>query len=114
MTDTPRPWDRLPTETLKAHTSFLAYVALGARRSVHEAARAHHGRATAAGEIHGRQKTTVRTWEGWSARHHWVSRAIQGTFSGLREHSACTTRRFNAWRMSRSGLRICPTCLMRR
>ena len=75
MTSPARAWDRLPTETLKAHTAFLAYVALGARRSVHEAARAHHGRATAAGEIHGRQKTTVRTWEGWSSKHKWVSRA---------------------------------------
>ena len=32
MTDTPRLWDRLPTETLKSHAAFLAYVALGARR----------------------------------------------------------------------------------
>ena len=42
MTDTPRRWDRLPTETLKAHNAFLSYVALGARRSVREAARQYH------------------------------------------------------------------------
>ena len=32
-------WDRLPTETPKSYAAFLAYVALGARRSVREAAR---------------------------------------------------------------------------
>ena len=42
MTDTPRPRDRLPTETPKSYAAFLAYVALGARRSVREAARQHH------------------------------------------------------------------------
>ena len=41
MTDTPRLWDRLPTETPKSYAAFLAYVALGARRSVREAARQH-------------------------------------------------------------------------
>ena len=25
MTDTPRPWDRLPTETPKSYAAFLAY-----------------------------------------------------------------------------------------
>ena len=53
MTSPARAWDRLPTETLKAHTSFLAYVALGARRSVREAARQHHIKATASEEIFG-------------------------------------------------------------
>ena len=75
MTDSPHPWDRLPTETLKAHTAFLSYIALGARRSVREAARQHHAKATAAGEISGRERTTVRTWIGWSSRHKWVSRS---------------------------------------
>ena len=74
MTETPNPWDRLPTETLKAHTAFLAYVNLGARRSVREAAHLHHTQATAAGEISSVEATTVRTWMGWSARHKWVSR----------------------------------------
>ena len=35
-------WDRLPTETPKSYAAFLAYVALGARRSVREAARQAH------------------------------------------------------------------------
>ena len=75
MTDTPHSWDRLETETLKAYTAFLAYVALGARRSVREAARQHHSAALAAGEIRGQQSTTVSMWLAWSAKHQWVSRA---------------------------------------
>ena len=75
MTEPPHVWDRLPTETLKAHTSFLAYLAMGARRGVREAARQHHAAATAAGEISSVEDTTVRTWIGWSSRHKWVSRA---------------------------------------
>ena len=75
MTEKLKSWDRLPTETSKSYAAFLAYVALGARRSVSEAARKHHGQATEAGEIHGLEKTTQRTWEGWSSRHNWVSRA---------------------------------------
>ena len=39
MTDTQRRWDRLTAETPKSYAAFLAYVALGARRSVREAAR---------------------------------------------------------------------------
>ena len=39
MTDTPRLWDRRADETPKSYAAFLAYVALGARRSVREAAR---------------------------------------------------------------------------
>ena len=39
MTDTHRRWDRLPTETPKSYAAFLAYIALGARRSVREALR---------------------------------------------------------------------------
>ena len=76
MTDTPRPWDRLPTETPKSYAAFLAYVALGARRSVREAARQHHSNTTATGEISSVEDTTVRTWMGWSARHKWVSRSL--------------------------------------
>ena len=76
MTDTQRPWDRLPTETPKSYAAFLAYVALGARRSVREAARQHHSNTTATGEISSVEDTTVRTWMGWSARHKWVSRSL--------------------------------------
>ena len=75
MTETPHVWDRLPRETLKSHTAFLAYIALGARRSVREAARADHSRAIAAGEISSVEATTVSKWMGWSAKHKWVSRA---------------------------------------
>ena len=38
MTDTPRLWDRRADETPKSYAAFRAYVALGARRSVREAA----------------------------------------------------------------------------
>ena len=41
MTDTPRLWDRRADETPKSYAAFRAYVALGARRSVREAARQH-------------------------------------------------------------------------
>ena len=75
MTDSPHPWDRLSTETLKAYNSFLAYVALGARRSVREAARQHHSNAIANGEISSGEDTTMGTWMKWSAKHKWVSRA---------------------------------------
>ena len=75
MTETPHPWDRLPAETLKAYAAFLAYVAMGARRGVREAARQHHSAALAAGEISGAEATTVSTWMGWSSKHKWVSRA---------------------------------------
>ena len=33
MTDTPRLWDRRADETPKSYAAFLAYVALGGRRS---------------------------------------------------------------------------------
>ena len=39
MTDNPRLWDRRADEPPKSYAAFLAYVALGARRSVREAAR---------------------------------------------------------------------------
>ena len=68
-------WDRLPTETPKSYAAFLAYVALGARRSVREAARQHHVKALSAGEIISQENTTVSTWLAWSSKHKWVSRA---------------------------------------
>ena len=55
-------WDRRPKETPKSYAAFLAYVAMGAKRSVREAARQHHIKALSAGEIHGRENTTVSTW----------------------------------------------------
>ena len=45
MTETPHPWDRLPNETTKAYAAFLAYINLGARRSIREALRQTHGEA---------------------------------------------------------------------
>ena len=67
MTEQPNPWDRLPAETPKAYAAFLAYVALGARRSIREALRTTHGESAGSGK--------TRTWEGWSSRYQWVSRA---------------------------------------
>ena len=66
MTETANPWDRLPNETAKSYAAFLAYLALGTRRSVREAARQHHVKATSAKEITGVEDTTVRTWITWS------------------------------------------------
>ena len=65
MTDPPRLWDRRADETPK---SYAAYVALGARRSVREAARQYHINTTSTGEISSVEDTTVRTWLGWSAQ----------------------------------------------
>ena len=72
MTETPHPWDRLPTETPKSYAAFLAYVALGARRSVREAAGQNHVKTGSSS----RTKTTINTWLGWSARNKWVSRSL--------------------------------------
>ena len=76
MTDTHRRWDRLPTETPKSYAAFLAYVALGARRTVREAAHQNHIKTTSTGETSGLEDTTVRTWLGWSAKYQWVSRSL--------------------------------------
>ena len=67
MTETPRPWDRRSTETTKAYAAFLAYIALGARRSIREALRQNSGETVVSGKL--------RTWEGWSSKNAWVSRA---------------------------------------
>ena len=75
MTEQPHPWDRRPNETQKAYTSFLSYIAMGARRGVREAARQFHSTALAAGEKIGKEDTTMATWMGWSSKHQWVSRA---------------------------------------
>ena len=78
MTEPARAWDRLPTETPIAHTAFLAYIALGARRSVREAAHQAHQdniKTASSSEKGTRPNTTIRRWLGWSARHKWVSRA---------------------------------------
>ena len=61
------PWDRRSTETTKAFAAFRAYIALGARRSVREALRQNSGETAVSGKL--------RTWEGWSSKNAWVSRA---------------------------------------
>ena len=76
MTDTPRLWDRRADETPKFYAAFRAYVALGARRSVREAAHQNHSKALSAGEILGQENTPVKHWLRWSARHKWVSRSL--------------------------------------
>ena len=65
MTDTPRFWDRRADETPKSYAAFLAYVALGARRSVREAARQHCVKTASSGP----KNTIVKHWLRWSARH---------------------------------------------
>ena len=72
MTDTPRLWDRRADETPKSYAAFLAYVALGARRSVREAARQYCVKTASSGP----KNTTVKHWLRWSARHKWVSRSL--------------------------------------
>ena len=72
MTETPHPWDRLPSETPKSYKAFLAYVALGARRSVREAARQYHAKTKPSGE----ELTTVNGWLTWSSKYKWVSRCL--------------------------------------
>ena len=72
MTDTQRLWDRRADETPKSYAAFLAYVALGARRSVREAARQHCVKTASSGP----KNTTVKHWLRWSARHKWVSRSL--------------------------------------
>ena len=67
---------RRADETPKSYAAFLAYVALGARRSVREAARQYHIKTTSTGEISSVEDTTVRTWLGWSAKYKWVSRSL--------------------------------------
>ena len=76
MTEPPHPWDCLPTETPKSYAAFLAYVAMGARRSVREAARQSHAKAIAASEITSSVDTLVGTWMAWSAKHKWVRRSL--------------------------------------
>ena len=49
-----------------------AYVALGASRSVREAARQHHVKTASSGP----EVTTVKHWLRWTARHKWVSRSL--------------------------------------
>ena len=80
MTETPHPWDRLPAETPKSYAAFLAYCALGAKRSVREAARQHHAKTVSkdyqSEKGTAAQETIVSRWLAWSAKHKWVSRSL--------------------------------------
>ena len=67
VTDTPQPWDRRPTETPKSYAAFRTYAELGAHRSVREALRQNSGKTAVSRKL--------RTWEGWSSKNAWVSRA---------------------------------------
>ena len=73
--ETARDVARRADETPKSYAAFLAYVALGARRSVREAAHQNHIKTISTWKISSVEDTTVRTWLGWSSRHKWVSRA---------------------------------------
>ena len=64
MTDTPRLWDRRADETPKSYAAFLAYVALGARRSVREAARQYCVKTASSGP----KNTTLKRGYGCSVR----------------------------------------------
>ena len=70
MTDTPRLWDRRADETPKSYAAFLAYVALGARRSVREAARQNHIKTTSKPHQLGRPPASRirRCGRGWAGR----------------------------------------------
>ena len=64
MTETPHPWDCLPTETPKAYAAFLVYCALGAKRSVREAARQAYLKSDSTGA----EVSMVTLWLRWSAK----------------------------------------------
>ena len=62
-----QPWDRRAAETAKAYAAFRTYCEMGARRSVREALRQNSGKTAVSCKL--------RTWEGWSSKNAWVSRA---------------------------------------
>ena len=63
MTDSPHPWDRLPTETDPAFVAFTLYLEAGSVRSAYGM---HKGSKRAA-NVPGR-------WWTWSKTHNWVRR----------------------------------------
>ena len=75
MTESPHPWDRLSTETNKAHAAFLDYIALGARRSVRAAARKEY-QDNIEPVSSTSESTIVSRWLAWSSKHQWVSRSL--------------------------------------
>ena len=67
MAEQPHPWDRRTAETARAFAAFRVYCELGAHRSVRESWRQNSGETAVSG--------TLRTWEAWSSKNAWVSRA---------------------------------------
>ena len=63
MTDTPRRWDRLTTESDPAFEAFAAYLETG---SLRDAYRQRSGKAQAT--------AAPGAWTGWSTKYNWVSR----------------------------------------
>ena len=63
MTDTPRAWDRLTTESDPAFEAFAAYLETG---SLRDAYRQRSGKAQAT--------AAPGAWTGWSTKYNWVSR----------------------------------------
>ena len=72
MNETPHPWDRLKAETPKSYAAFRVYCALGAKRSVREAAHQAYIKSDSSGV----EVSMVTLWLRWSARHKWVSRSL--------------------------------------
>ena len=69
MTETPHPWDRLPTETAKNFAAFRAYATLGARqRSIAAAVKKTTKGVPSAAKL--------ARWKSWSTKYHWVSRTL--------------------------------------
>lgn len=62
--DAPPPWERIPGETPKAYSAFLAFREMGSQRSLRKLAMSGDERTS-----HLRQMAT------WSSQHAWVERA---------------------------------------
>ena len=76
MTESPHPWDRLPTETLTKrmrHSSTI--INMGARRSVRAAARKEY-QDNIEPVSSTSESTIVSRWLAWSSKHQWVSRSL--------------------------------------
>ena len=80
MTDTPRPWDRLPTESDPAFEAFAAYLETGSLRDAYRQ-RSGKTQATAA----------PGAWTGWSTKYNWVSRRAAFVEFTVRESASART-----------------------
>ena len=75
MTDTPRRWDRLTTESDPAYEAFAAYLETG---SLRDAYRQRSGKAQAT--------AAPGAWTGWSTKYNWVSRRAAFVEFTVREY----------------------------